>query len=155
MLRNAGRGHSAAIHSQDARVTMDYASALPVLRVVVNVGNSLGSAGIQTALAPTMTIGTGYFGKSSVGENLQPKHLINRTLIAYNSNKSMLMPDFTYLNSWSAPQGSVPAYPIASNLEGAPFIPQPSAPIEFSGTDDLREEIRRLVVEELRQIIKG
>lgn len=79
-----------------------------------------------------MTIGTGYFGKSSVGENLQPKHLINRTLIAYNSNKSMLMPDFTYLNSWSAPQGSVPAYPIASNLEGAPFIPQPSAPIEFS-----------------------
>ena len=155
VLRNAGRGHSAAIHSQDARVTMDYSSALPVLRVAANVGNSLGSAGIQTALAPTMTIGTGFFGKSSVGENLQPKHFVNRTLIAYNSNKSVLMPDFTDLNSWSAPKGSVPAYPIASNLEGDPFIPQPSAPIEFTGTDDLREEIRRLVIEELRQIIKG
>lgn len=155
VLRNSGRGHSAAIHSQDARVTMDYASALPVLRVAVNVGNSLGSAGIQTALAPSMTIGTGFFGRSSLGENLQPKHFINQTLIAYNSNQSVLMPDFTDLNSWSVPEGSVPAYPIASNLEGAPVIPQPSNPVEFSGTDDLREEIRRLVIDELRQIIKG
>lgn len=156
VLRITGRGHSAAIHSQDADVTMAYASALPVLRVSVNVGNSLGSAGIETSLAPTMTIGTGFFGRSSVGENLQPKHLINKTRIAYNANASVAMPSFQGLTAWSAPDTAVPRYPIASNLDGAPTILTPtSVPVEYAGSDDLREEIRKLVIDELRQIIKG
>ena len=155
VLRITGRGHSAAIHSQDADITMRYAAALPVLRVSVNVGNSLGSAGIETGLAPTMTIGTGFFGRSSVGENLQPKHLINRTRIAYNSSDAVQMPDFAGLDPWSAPTSTTPAYPFASNLEGAPVIPERSTSIGLSGRDDLRDEIRRLVIEELQQIIKG
>ena len=43
-----------------------------VLRVAVNVGNSLGGSGIETSLAPSMTVGTGFFGRSSASENLQP-----------------------------------------------------------------------------------
>lgn len=155
VLRITGRGHSAAIHSQDAAITMRYASSLPVLRVSVNVGNSLGSAGIETALAPTMTIGTGFFGGSSVGENLQPKHLINKTRIAYNLSDSVHMPDFAQLNPWSAPASSIPPYPLASNLEGAPVLVTRSVPADISTRDDLRDEIRRLVIEELQQIIKG
>lgn len=156
VLRITGRGHSASIHSQDAGVTMRYAAALPVLRVSVNVGNSLGSAGIETGLAPTMTIGTGFFGRSSVGENLQPKHLVNRTRIAYNVDDSVRMPDFSGLDPWSAPSSNTPAYPLASNLEGAvPLIPTRSNLIDVSGEDNLRDEIRRLVIEELQQIIKG
>ena len=85
VLRITGRGHSAAIHSTDPHVIMEYGAAVEVLRVVVNVGNSLGSAGIETNLAPSMTIGTGYFGRSSVAENLQPNHLAQWTQVAYNS----------------------------------------------------------------------
>jgi acyl-CoA reductase-like NAD-dependent aldehyde dehydrogenase len=84
VLRLSGRGHSAAIHSTDPQVIMEYGAAVEVLRVAVNVGNSLGSAGLETNLAPTMTIGTGFFGRSSVGENLHPSHLVQWTRLAYN-----------------------------------------------------------------------
>lgn len=150
VLRISGAGHSAAIHSEDPSTIMAFASAVPVLRVSVNVGNSLGSAGIETHLAPTMTIGTGFFGRSSVGENLEPKHLVNMTRIAYPSDGSSPMADFSALQPWHAPAGAVPPYPIASNMEGAPTLVRVDDP-----QDDLRDEIRRLVVEELREILRG
>ena len=73
MLRIGGAGHSATIHSRDPRTVMAYGAAVQVLRVAVNVGASTGSAGIGTNLAPTMTVGTGFFGRSSLGENLEPR----------------------------------------------------------------------------------
>jgi hypothetical protein len=150
VLRVSGAGHSAAIHSEDPATIMAFASAVPVLRVAVNVGNSLGSSGIETHLAPTMTVGTGFFGRSSVGENLEPKHLVNMTRVAYPSDGSSPMADFNGLQPWHAPAGAVPAYPIPSNAEGAPALVRPDDP-----EDELRDEIRRMVVEELREILRG
>jgi len=157
VLRIGGAGHSAAIHSTDARTIMEYGAAVRVLRVAVNVGNSLGSSGIETNLPPTMTVGTGYFGRSSVGENLQPKHLVNWTRVAYNSDLKEAMADFTGLTPWTAPAGPVPTYPVASNAANAPVNAAPSLPREpvTSEASDLREEIRRLIVEELQDLIRG
>lgn len=156
VLRITGAGHSAAIHSTDARTIMDYGAAVRVLRVSVNVGNSLGSSGIQTNLAPTMTIGTGYFGGSSVGENLEPRHLVNWTRLAYNAEAREAMADFADLDPWRAPAGPVPAYPHPSNAaESAVAVPTAATSSGPAETDELREELRRLIVEELRQIIKG
>ncbi len=76
LLRIGGAGHSAAIHSTDPRTILDFGAAVRVLRVSVNAGASLGGAGLETNLAPSMTIGTGYVGRSSMGENLQPSHLV-------------------------------------------------------------------------------
>lgn len=154
VLRISGAGHSAAIHSEDPQTIMDYASAVRVLRVSVNVGNSLGSSGIETHLAPSMTIGTGFFGRSSVGENLEPKHLVNATRIAYNVDDRVPMPDFSGRASWSAPTGAVPPYPIASNMEEAPALVPPNGAVADDAVE-LRDEIRRLVIDELRQILKG
>ena len=95
VLRIGGAGHSAVVHSNDARVVMEYAAAVDVLRVTVNAGGSTGSAGFDTGLAPSMTIGTGFTGRSSLGENLQPKHLLNHARIAYNSDVREVFPDFT------------------------------------------------------------
>ena len=155
ILRIGGTGHSAAIHSTAARTIMDYGAQVRVLRVAVNVGNSLGSSGIETHLPPTMTIGTGFFGRSAVGENLQPDHLVNWTRLAYNGDPSETMPDFSGLNPWQAPVDHVPAYPVASNLVGAPAAWSPEDTAQRSEMDELREEIRQLIVEELRQIIRG
>lgn len=156
VLRITGAGHSAAIHSEDAHTIMAFAAAVRVLRVSVNVGNSLGSAGIETHLAPSMTIGTGFFGRSSVGENLEPKHLVNATRIAYNVDVRVQMPEFAGLAPWASPNGAVPPYPIASNMQDAPRLVPPSGSADApEGTEELRDEIRRLVIEELRQIIKG
>jgi hypothetical protein len=103
MLRIGGAGHSAVIHSRDPRTIMAYGAAVRVLRVAVNVGGSTGSAGLDTNLAPTMTIGTGFFGRSSLGENLEPRHLINMTRVAYSSDPSEVFGDFTGLDARRRP----------------------------------------------------
>ena len=159
VLRITGAGHSAAIHSTDPRTVMAYSAAVPVLRVSVNVGNSLGSSGIETNLPPSMTIGTGFAGRSSVGENLQPKHLVNWTRIAYNSDVDEPFAEFAGLVPWLHPGAAVPPYPVASNLVRGPVSPgaQPQGTLEPMTVEaaDVREEIRRMIVEELNQIIRG
>lgn len=165
VVRIGGAGHSASIHSEDARTIMDFAARVPVLRVSVNIGNSTGSSGLGTHLAPSMTLGTGFVGRSSVGENLEAKHLVNWTKIAYNADDSVPMASFSGLNPWHAPQRSVPSYPHASNTDAGQEATRSGLTdavlaavdnrMPSGGTDQLREEIRRLVVQELSQLIKG
>jgi len=155
VLRIGGAGHSAVIHSNDPRTVMDYAAAVNVLRVAVNEGGSTGSAGFGTSLAPSMTIGTGFAGRSSLGENLEPKHLVNFTRIAYSSDSSQPLPSFDALSPWRAPVTAVPPYPVASNLAapGLTALPPPTA--SGGESSELREELRRLIIEELTTIIRG
>jgi acyl-CoA reductase-like NAD-dependent aldehyde dehydrogenase len=154
LLRIGGAGHSAVIHSNDPRTVMEYAAAVDVLRVTVNEGGSTGSAGFGTNLAPSMTIGTGFVGRSSLSENLEPKHLVNHTRIAYSTDPSEVLPSFDEIVPWAAPAGPVPPYPQPSNAAGsAPAPSSVSAPGE--GTAEIREELRRLIIEELTTLIKG
>lgn len=158
VIRIGGAGHSAAIHSENARTITDFAATVPVLRVSVNVGNSTGSSGLETNLAPAMTLGTGFVGRSSIGENLQPGHLVNWTRIAYNADTGVTMPNFAGVSPWRTPAAPVPAYPRASNDPGEAPPPSPSSrPSTRSadpGIEALRAELRALVVEELAQLIK-
>jgi acetaldehyde dehydrogenase/alcohol dehydrogenase len=174
VLRIAGAGHSAAIHSSDPATVMAFGAAVNVLRVAVNVGSSLGSAGLQTNLAPSMTVGTGFFGRSSLGENLQPKHLVQWSRIAYNSDPAEPFGNFAGLVPWESPVGAVPPYPVSSNLvpvtdgrpndthvaataRGGGLVAGPDRPGQPVSAEmaALREEVRRLVVEELAELIKG
>ena len=160
VLRIGGQGHSAAIHSTSPATIMAYGAALGVLRVAVNAGSSLGSAGLETGLPPTMTIGTGFFGRSSLGENLQPKHLVQWTRLAYHSDPAEAFGDFAGLDPWQVPAGSVPPYPLASNLAGQSVsrtpVPaaHPATPAQ-PAAETLRAEIRRVVLEELRALTGG
>jgi acetaldehyde dehydrogenase / alcohol dehydrogenase len=115
VLRTGGRGHSAAIHSTDPKTIMEYGAAVEVLRVSVNAGNSLGASGIETHLAPSMTVGTGYFGGSNLRENLQPGDFVQWTRMAYNSDPAEPFGSFSGLIPWEVPSGPVPPYPFASN----------------------------------------
>ena len=164
VLRITGRGHSAAIHSTDPATIMEFGASVEVLRVSVNVGNSLGSAGISTHLAPSMTVGTGFFGRSSLVENLEPKHFVQWTRLAYNVDPAESFGAFAGLVPWESPVGPVPAYPVASNMaEGQRGHGEPgSAAVAGQGSggglgpevaDAIREEIRRIVIEELAQLL--
>jgi acetaldehyde dehydrogenase / alcohol dehydrogenase len=166
VLRISGAGHSAAVHSTDPETILAFGAACNVLRVSVNVGNSLGSSGIQTHLAPTMTIGTGYAGRSSVGENLRPDHLVNWVRLAYNADAKVPMADFAGLSPWRESVGPVPAYPTPSNARGghadadrARATTARPAPVheaaELDGDGELREELRRIILEELHDLIGG
>jgi acetaldehyde dehydrogenase / alcohol dehydrogenase len=159
VLRISGAGHSAAIHSTDPATILEFGAACNVLRVSVNVGNSLGSSGIETHLAPTMTVGTGYAGRSSVGENLRPDHLVNWVRLAYNADAKVPMGDFAGLSPWSPSTGPVPPYPEPSNAR-AGSVPrprrEPPTPSDDHEPDgELREELRRIILEELHELIGG
>jgi acetaldehyde dehydrogenase / alcohol dehydrogenase len=143
---------------------------VPVLRVAVNVGNSTGSAGLDTSLAPSMTLGTGFVGRSSIGENLEPRHLVNWTRVAYNSDAGVPFDDFAGIAAWDQPDGPVPGYPHASNLPGAGGAGAAGATGDGAravrataggaGAPDgavvsgaVREQLRALIIEELEQLI--
>lgn len=161
VVRIAGAGHSAAIHSTDPASVLAFSTAVPVLRVAVNVGNSTGSAGLETNLAPSMTIGTGFIGNSGLGSNLRPDDLINTARVAYNSDPGEVMPSFAGMDPWHSPAGPVPAYPQASNEDagtsdpagqaGAITVAVPPEPPELA---ELRESIRQLVAEELASALQ-
>ena len=162
VVRLGGAGHSAAVHSRDPQVIMRYGTRVPVLRIAVNAGNSTGSAGLDTNLAPSMTLGTGFVGRSSIGENLEPRHLVNWTRVAYNRDLSVPFDDFASITAFQAPDGPVPGYPHASNLTGTdggpagrPARDEVTVPArETAVPDAVRQQLRALIIEELQQLIK-
>jgi acetaldehyde dehydrogenase/alcohol dehydrogenase len=135
LLRIGGGGHSAVIHSRDPRTIVAYGAAVNVLRVTVNAPGSTGSSGLDTHLPPTMTVGTGFFGRSSLTENLQPQHLLQWTRLAYGVDEPF--GDFAGLEPWSA-------------------RPEP-APPPARATDNgiSRDELRRLILDELKELVGG
>lgn len=152
LVRMSGAGHSAAIHSRTPANILAYGAAVKALRVVVNAPCTQGAAGFATHLAPSFTIGTGFLGRSSVGENIEPKHLVNWTRIAYSDDASESFGDFGALEAWTnrPPLASGREAPMSLGKlqEGASAASEPS--------DDMatmREEIRRIVLDELRSAL--
>ena len=73
-----GRGHSAAIHSNNLEHIQYAGTKLTVSRLVVNQASSLTAGGsFFNGFAPTTTLGCGSWGNNSISENLDWKHLVN------------------------------------------------------------------------------
>jgi len=155
MTRRSGGGHSAAIHARDPQIIRRFGEEMNVLRISVNVGNSLGASGFETHLAPTMTIGTGYFGRSSVSENVRPGHLVQWVKMAWNSDNAIQMPSFDATDGvaksriGTPPKGQVD-YDFANHPPGM-TAPSKSAH-GMEAADDIRSEIRRIILEELKEL---
>ena len=156
VLRLAGAGHSAAIHAQDEATILAFSQAVEAYRVVVNAPTSQGASGFATNLAPTFTVGTGFFGRSSVGENIGPEHLLHWTRIAYNTEVSEPMGNYAGLSlSQDGPLPEAPAdgVPGASHIKNHEVNGGGSEGTGMQIDDALRDELRRLVVEELRVVL--
>lgn len=143
VMRKSGKGHSAVIHSSDEKTILAYADAVPALRIVVNVGCSLGVAGFETHLGPSMTIGTGFVGGSSVGDNLKPENFVNMARIAYNSAVSESFGNFEGLQRKTI-------QPLESVLVD---FPQATSMSEDNLQESARAELRRIIREELKAIL--
>lgn len=158
VLRFAGAGHSAAIHSRDAQTILDFGAMVEAYRVVVNAPCSQGAAGFVTNLAPTFTIGTGFFGRSSIGENIGPQHLVHWTRIAFHKDaaemaNSISRTSMTYAGPLpEAPSDGVPGKSAAALGHAAGAAAAPGSDLSYN---QLREEIRRIIADELRQALKG
>jgi acyl-CoA reductase-like NAD-dependent aldehyde dehydrogenase len=157
LVRRQGQGHSAAIHAEDPAVILRYGAELNVLRVVVNVGNSTGAAGFDTFLAPSMTVGTGFFGRSSVSENVGPQHLLQWVKIAYNKSDEVRFGNFQGLalpRPATRPRPPKGTIDYSFNWAGGKTSGGggESRTVNNSDNDELREHIRALILEELRAI---
>jgi acyl-CoA reductase-like NAD-dependent aldehyde dehydrogenase len=154
MTRRSGGGHSAAIFAEDAAMILRFGAEMNVLRVTVNAGNSLGASGFLTNLAPTMTIGTGYFGRSSVAENLGPQHLVQWVKVAWNKDAPVRMPSLDGI-ALPSPEhiGRPPVGAIDYDFGNPPGgAAKPSRASTPSEDGDIRAEIRRIILEELKSL---
>ncbi len=143
MMRRAGRGHSAAVHSASEVNILAFAAAVPALRVVVNAGCSLGASGFETNLGPSMTIGTGFAGGSSVGDNLTPHHFVHYARIAYNKDHAEAFGDFAGLDPLNLPRSEAPRLAPARE----------TAAVAAMDPGDLRRELRKIILEELNAVL--
>jgi len=151
VLRQTGAGHSAAIHATDERTIMRYAGLVEVYRVVVNAPCSQGAAGFGTNLAPTFTIGTGFFGRSSIGENVGPQHLVHWTRIAWNADAKEAFGHFEGIGrEFPGPLPQAPSDGVPGSPRPRP-VPASAQPVRIDGTS--RDALRRLIAEELRDLL--
>ena len=149
-----GAGHSAAIHAERPFRRFAFGAEIDVLRIAVNVGNCTGAAGFDTFLAPSMTVGTGFFGRSSASENVGPQHLLQWVKIAYNKSDEVKFGNFDGL---ALPRPATrPRLPVGdidysfSWAGGTSAQPHAAPANEGGASDDLRNQIRALIIEELQ-----
>ena len=133
---------------------MDFAGAVEVYRVVVNAPCTQGAAGFATGLAPTFTVGTGYFGRSSIGENIGPQHLVHWTRLAYNSSPDEPFGSYHGVSvNLAGPLPTAPADGVPGS-SGSAFRPPSSSASAKGLADTSREELRKMIAEELRSILR-
>ncbi|MDR3241257.1 MAG: bifunctional acetaldehyde-CoA/alcohol dehydrogenase [Lactobacillaceae bacterium] len=91
LLAYQGAGHNAAIQigAQDDPFVKEYADAVEASRILVNQPDSIGGVGdIYTdALRPSLTLGTGSWGKNSLSHNLSTYDLLNIKTVARRRNR--------------------------------------------------------------------
>lgn len=83
LLHYGGLGHTAAIHTTDQAVIDAFGEAMPACRILVNSPASLGGiGGLFNRLTPSLTLGTGSYGKNSISHNLTAMDLLNIKTVA-------------------------------------------------------------------------
>jgi len=83
-LEAEGKGHTVSLHSNNSKHIEYAGKCLSVSRFVVNqICASSAGGSFFNGLAPTNTLGCGSWGHNSISENLDFRHLMNVSRIAY------------------------------------------------------------------------
>ncbi|MCR5186204.1 MAG: bifunctional acetaldehyde-CoA/alcohol dehydrogenase [Clostridia bacterium] len=83
LVKYAGMGHSAVIHSENKEVIDKFSSALNTGRIMVNSPATHGGIGdIYNTNIPSLTLGCGTFGGNSTTDNVSSVNLINIKRVA-------------------------------------------------------------------------
>ena len=83
LLNYGGLGHTAALHTTDDKVIAAFGERMPACRILVNSPASLGGiGGLFNHLTPSLTLGTGSYGKNSISHNLTAMDLLNIKTVA-------------------------------------------------------------------------
>jgi acetaldehyde dehydrogenase/alcohol dehydrogenase len=87
MVEFNGLGHSAAIHTEDKRVSEEFGKAVKAIRVIWNSPSTFGGIGnVYNSFLPSLTLGCGSYGKNSVAGNVSAVNLLNIKKIGKRRN---------------------------------------------------------------------
>ncbi|GGZ20298.1 bifunctional acetaldehyde-CoA/alcohol dehydrogenase [Streptomyces poonensis] len=87
MVAFHGQGHSAVIHTEDPELAEAYGRHMKTVRVIVNAPSSQGAiGGIYNSLLPSLTLGCGSWGSTSVSNNVSAAQLLNVKRVSTRHN---------------------------------------------------------------------
>ncbi len=87
MVAFHGQGHSAVIHTGDPSLAEDYGRRMKTVRILVNAPSSQGAiGGIYNRLLPSLTLGCGSWGSTSVSDNVSAAQLLNVKRVTTRQN---------------------------------------------------------------------
>ncbi|KOT90808.1 acetaldehyde dehydrogenase [Streptomyces sp. NRRL F-5755] len=87
MVAFHGQGHSAVIHTGDPALAEDYGRRMKTVRILVNAPSSQGAiGGIYNRLLPSLTLGCGSWGSTSVSDNVSAAQLLNVKRVTTRQN---------------------------------------------------------------------
>ncbi|MFE6196129.1 bifunctional acetaldehyde-CoA/alcohol dehydrogenase [Streptomyces sp. NPDC057838] len=87
MVAFHGQGHSAVIHTEDRALAEAYGRRMKTVRVIVNSPSSQGAiGGIYNGLLPSLTLGCGSWGSTSVSNNVSAAQLLNVKRVSTRRN---------------------------------------------------------------------
>lgn len=87
LLHFGGLGHTAAIHTMDDDLATEFGIKMKASRVLVNTPSAIGGIGnIYNEMIPSLTLGTGSWGKNSISHNVSSFDLLNIKTIAKRRN---------------------------------------------------------------------
>lgn len=78
MVEFNGLGHSAAIHTEDEELSVEFGRRVNAMRIIWNAPSTFGGIGdVYNAFIPSLTLGCGSYGGNSVGDNINALNLLN------------------------------------------------------------------------------
>lgn len=87
MVAFHGQGHSAVIHTGDRELAEAYGMRMKTVRIIVNSPCSQGAiGGVYNSLLPSLTLGCGTWGSTSVSDNVSAAHLLNIKRVGARQN---------------------------------------------------------------------
>ncbi|MEU0219405.1 bifunctional acetaldehyde-CoA/alcohol dehydrogenase [Streptomyces sp. NPDC006265] len=87
MVAFHGQGHSAVIHTEDPTLAEAYGHRMKTVRIIVNAPSSQGAiGGIYNGLLPSLTLGCGSWGSTSVSNNVSAAQLLNVKRVSTRRN---------------------------------------------------------------------
>ncbi|MEU9188897.1 bifunctional acetaldehyde-CoA/alcohol dehydrogenase [Streptomyces sp. NPDC048484] len=87
MVAFHGQGHSAVIHTEDPALAEAYGMRMKTVRIIVNAPSSQGAiGGIYNGLLPSLTLGCGSWGSTSVSNNVSAAQLLNVKRVSTRRN---------------------------------------------------------------------
>ncbi len=87
MVAFNGLGHSAAIHTQNHDISIQFGLKCKAIRVIENAPSTFGGIGsVYNAFIPSLTLGCGSYGHNSVSNNVSAVNLLNIKRIGRRNN---------------------------------------------------------------------